>query len=107
MDAVESIFCVIFNFPASCLFFRIFLCLPCRLQKCKLKGYCFEALAVALSAESNHLKELDLSANVFMDTGLRDLCVGLKSHRCTLQTLRFGITHLEACPFFSFSFFKR
>lgn len=46
-------------------------------------------LVFFLGSESSHLKELDLSANDFMDTGLRDLCVGLKSQRCTLRTLRF------------------
>lgn len=60
-----------------------------RLQKCKLNGYCFAELAVALSAKSNQLKELDLSANDFKDAGIQALCVGLKSHHCSLQTLRF------------------
>lgn len=60
-----------------------------RLQKCKLNGYCFEELAVALSAKSNQLKELDLSSNDFKDAGIQALCVGLKSHHCGLQTLRF------------------
>lgn len=68
--------------------------LLCRLQKCNLKGYCLEALALALGKDSSHLKELDLSDNDFMDAGLQQLCAGLKSHHCTLQTLRFWLTHL-------------
>lgn len=99
MDTLQSIFWVILKgvfassaeFPVSC-FENVevsFPRLPCRLQQCHLKGHCFEALAVALGMDSSHLKELDLSANDFMDAGLQQLCVGLKSHHCTLQTLRF------------------
>lgn len=108
MRRYKSIFCVIskgvftasVEFPVS--FFktlRVFRRLPCRLQKCNLKGYCFEALAVALGANSSHLEELDLSANDFMDAGLQQLCVGLTSHHCVLQTLRFGITLLKHFTF--------
>lgn len=87
---LKGVFTASTEFPVSCFEnLKIFPCLPCRLQKCNLKGYCFKALAGALGAESNHLKELDLSANDFMDTGLQQLCFGLKSHHCPLQTLRF------------------
>lgn len=63
-----------------------------RLQKCKLEGDCCEALAGALSSESTQLKELDLSANDFQEAGVKDLCVGLSSHSCKLETLRLGLT---------------
>lgn len=62
-----------------------------RLHKCKLEGDCCEVLAVALSAESTQLRELDLSANDFQEAGVKALCVGLRSHHCKLLTVRLDL----------------
>ncbi|KAM9703925.1 uncharacterized protein ACNS7B_002441 isoform 6-T11 [Menidia menidia] len=63
-----------------------------RLAECGLSESVCEAVASALKSSPSHLKELDLSRNRLMDTGGKDLSVGLESPNCRLETLR-----LEGC----------
>uniref|UniRef100_A0AAQ4QQ71 Uncharacterized protein n=1 Tax=Gasterosteus aculeatus aculeatus TaxID=481459 RepID=A0AAQ4QQ71_GASAC len=60
----------------------------CRLSRCLIteEGCC--PLASALSSNPSHLRDLDLSNNTLRDSGVKLLCVGLKSPRCDLETLR-------------------
>ncbi|KAK7921770.1 hypothetical protein WMY93_008672 [Mugilogobius chulae] len=64
---------------------------PCRLELlslscCKLSHLCCAALASVLSSSS--LTHLDLSNNDLEDSGVEQLCSGLKSAPCRLEVLR-------------------
>ncbi|XP_036412830.1 NACHT, LRR and PYD domains-containing protein 12-like isoform X4 [Colossoma macropomum] len=58
------------------------------LGHCGLTGDSCEALVSALSSDSSALKQLDLSNNDLQDSGVKLLCVGLKSSHCKLEILR-------------------
>ena len=60
-----------------------------RLSGCKLSERSFKTLSAILNSPSSNLKELDLSKNNLRDSGVKQLCVGLKSPHCELESLRF------------------
>ncbi|XP_076137510.1 NACHT, LRR and PYD domains-containing protein 3-like, partial [Alosa pseudoharengus] len=67
-----------------------------RLVGCGLTEESCEVLTSALQSEHSLLKELDMSSNSLMDSGVRLLSVGLKHTNCKLETLRLAdckITH--------------
>ncbi|XP_076125548.1 NACHT, LRR and PYD domains-containing protein 12-like isoform X2 [Alosa pseudoharengus] len=67
-----------------------------RLVGCGLTEESCEVLTSALQSEHSLLKELDMSSNSLMDSGVRQLTVGLKHTNCKLETLRLAdckITH--------------
>ncbi|CAL8379172.1 unnamed protein product [Boreogadus saida] len=59
-----------------------------RLTGCHLSEECCEALASVLSSNTSSLRELDLSINDLLDSGVKLLSVGLGDPRCTLKSLR-------------------
>ncbi|XP_055015068.1 NACHT, LRR and PYD domains-containing protein 3-like [Boleophthalmus pectinirostris] len=58
------------------------------LSSCNLSERSCEALSSVLSSQSSSLTVLDLSLNDLKDSGLKMLCVGLKSPYCKLEQLR-------------------
>ncbi|XP_038158255.1 protein NLRC3-like [Cyprinodon tularosa] len=58
------------------------------LDGCHLSEKSCEALASVLSSKFCYLKELDLSNNDLKDSGVKQLCIGLQSPHCKLETLR-------------------
>ena len=59
-----------------------------RLKGCDLSERCCEALASVLRSNSSSLRELDLSTNDLLDSGVKLLSAGLESPHCTLEALR-------------------
>uniref|UniRef100_A0A3P9DJ00 NACHT LRR and PYD domain-containing protein n=1 Tax=Maylandia zebra TaxID=106582 RepID=A0A3P9DJ00_9CICH len=58
------------------------------LSHCDLSERSCEALASGLSSQTSNLRQLDLSNINLKDSGVKLLSEGLKSPRCTLETLR-------------------
>ncbi|XP_020357307.1 stonustoxin subunit beta-like [Oncorhynchus kisutch] len=58
-----------------------------RLNMCRLTSNCCEALAPALSSNSQHLRELELSDNDLLDSGVKLLSAGLANAHCKLEIL--------------------
>uniref|UniRef100_A0A3B3Q7G5 NACHT LRR and PYD domain-containing protein n=1 Tax=Paramormyrops kingsleyae TaxID=1676925 RepID=A0A3B3Q7G5_9TELE len=82
-------------------FFTVCLMKTCfsllRLHQCKLREECCEELASALSSDSSHLTELDLSDNDLKDSGVKLLSDGLRNPDCKLEILRFVRLLLSGC----------
>lgn len=78
------------NFPSPRLhhlFFFVCVCVS-SLRSCNLTEKCSAVLASVISSASSKLKSLDLSDNDFQDVGVQNLCGGLGSPHCELETLR-------------------
>uniref|UniRef100_A0A8C4TKQ5 NACHT domain-containing protein n=1 Tax=Erpetoichthys calabaricus TaxID=27687 RepID=A0A8C4TKQ5_ERPCA len=71
------------------------LCLH-RLRSCRLTSTCCSALSSALSAPNSLLMELRLGDNNVEDSGVEQLCEGLRSPNCKLETLGLVSCHLTA-----------
>ncbi|XP_036420545.1 LOW QUALITY PROTEIN: NACHT, LRR and PYD domains-containing protein 12-like [Colossoma macropomum] len=61
---------------------------------CNLTAQSFETVASALQLPNSPLKELDLSNNDLLDSGMELLSAGLKSSHCKLEILRLAICKL-------------
>ncbi|XP_072312786.1 protein NLRC3-like [Eucyclogobius newberryi] len=64
------------------------------LSDCNLSERSCEALSSILSSEASSLKVLDLSRNPVQDCGVEQLCAGLKSATCRLETLSLSCCNL-------------
>ncbi|XP_061600111.1 NACHT, LRR and PYD domains-containing protein 3-like isoform X2 [Cololabis saira] len=58
------------------------------LSGCRLSGNICSLLSSVLSSQSSSLTGLDLSLNPLQDSGLEQLCPGLESPHCQLESLR-------------------
>ncbi|KAM9337123.1 NLR family CARD domain-containing protein 3-like [Symphorus nematophorus] len=64
-------------------------CRKAQLSLCGLSETHCEVLASALKSNPSHLRDLDVSDNYNLkDSGVEQLCAGLKSPNCRLETLR-------------------
>uniref|UniRef100_A0A8C4XDD4 Uncharacterized protein n=1 Tax=Erpetoichthys calabaricus TaxID=27687 RepID=A0A8C4XDD4_ERPCA len=61
---------------------------PHSLFQCGLPSTCCSALASALSSPHSQLTELDLHKNNIGDSGVDQLCEGLRSKNCKLEKLK-------------------
>lgn len=62
-----------------------------RVSDCNLSERSCEVLSSVLTAPSSTLRELDMSHNILMDSGVKLLCRELKSPHCQLEKLRSGL----------------
>ncbi|XP_071323202.1 NLR family CARD domain-containing protein 3-like isoform X1 [Trachinotus anak] len=67
-------------------------CRKAQLGGCRLSETHCEVVSSALKSSPSHLRLLDLSENDLMDSRVKQLCAGLESPNCRLETLR-----LENC----------
>uniref|UniRef100_A0A8C4RE33 Uncharacterized protein n=1 Tax=Erpetoichthys calabaricus TaxID=27687 RepID=A0A8C4RE33_ERPCA len=68
----------------------------CRLSECSLTSTCCIDLSSALSALHSPLTELDLHGNKLENSGVTELCKGLRSENCKLEELRLTICRLTS-----------
>ncbi len=59
------------------------------LAGCNLTAQCCESLSSALQSSNSVLRELDLSNNHMLDSGVKFISDGLKNPNCQLQILRY------------------
>eukprot|EP00063_Salmo_salar_P010922 XP_013985757.1 PREDICTED: protein NLRC3-like [Salmo salar] len=74
-------------------------CRKAKLNGCSLTEKGCEVLASALSSNSSHLRELDLSHNDLQDSGVKLLSAGLGNPHCQLEKLRLSFCRVteEGC----------
>nr|XP_024655529.1 ribonuclease inhibitor-like isoform X1 [Maylandia zebra] len=65
-----------------------------RLSLCKLSAMSCDFLALALTSNPSHLRELDLSKNKIQDSGVKRLSTALESLCCKLDTLRLSFCQI-------------
>ena len=79
----------ILMFSSSILNPRILFSLSLFRLRCSwLSEGCCAPLASVLMSESSHLRELDVSENDLLDSGVKLLSSGLESPHCRLENLR-------------------
>ncbi|KAL7881366.1 hypothetical protein AOLI_G00082140 [Acnodon oligacanthus] len=59
-----------------------------QLNSCNLTNRSCAALASVISSSTSHLRELNLSWNELLDSGVKQLCSGLGSPHCKLEKLK-------------------
>ncbi|XP_014906592.1 protein NLRC3-like isoform X2 [Poecilia latipinna] len=59
-----------------------------RVNRCNLSDKSCERLSSLFCSQPCSLRELDLSSNSLQDAGVKQLCAGLQSSHCKLETLR-------------------
>lgn len=67
-----------------------------RLNRCGLTYRCCGKLEAVLCSPSSRLQALDLSDNDLEDSGVQQLCEGLRRVSCKLQTLRLSFCNITA-----------
>uniref|UniRef100_A0A8C4TQ24 Ribonuclease inhibitor-like n=1 Tax=Erpetoichthys calabaricus TaxID=27687 RepID=A0A8C4TQ24_ERPCA len=78
-------------------------CRRVKMTSCDVTADCCSALYSTLSAPQSRLTELDLSNNELGDSGVIELCKGLRSENCKLEKLWLFDCHLasRSCSFLS------
>ncbi|XP_039618038.1 ribonuclease inhibitor-like [Polypterus senegalus] len=69
-------------------------CRHVNLDTCHLTSTCCSALSSALSSQQSRLTELNLRNNNLEDSGVNQLCEGLRSENCKLEKVNLGTCHL-------------